>query len=173
MDTGSIPLPGALRLRPLRFFLEPDGSCRRVFDLERAAELEVPQELRLYLAPALESGDFDEELLDWLVKEGLITSETGSSSPAGDEETSAARPPAGCFRLDGEVHARVDLAAEEQLAGTLDAVFDQAAAEEAARVVLHLACDGAFPRVSALERAVLEAERRAHATGLGALFELA
>ena len=175
MDTASIPLPGTLRLRPLRPLVDPDGSCRRVFDLERAAEVDVPEELGLHLAAALECGDFDEPLIHWLVSAGLITSETASAAPAAAETAeTAGRAPAGRLLLDGELHARVDLAAEEELlAGALDAVFDAAVAAGAGRVVLHLACGGAFPTVSALERAMLEAERRAHESGLETLQELA
>jgi hypothetical protein len=175
MDTASIPLPGTLRLRPLQPLVEPDGSCCRVYDLERAAEVEVPPELRLHLAAALECGDFDEPLIDWLVSAGLITSESAyAASAAGETAEPAGRAPAGRLLLDGDLHARVDLAVEEELlAGALDAVFDAAAAAGAARVVLHLACGGAFPAVSALDRAVLEAERRAYESGLETLQELA
>lgn len=175
MDTASIPLPGTLRLRPLRPLVDPDGSCRRVFDLERAAEVAVPEELGLHLAAALECGDFDEPLIDWLVSAGLITSESAYAAPAASEVAATdGRAPAGRLLLDGDLHARVDLAAEEELlAGALDAVFDAAVAAGAARVVLHLACGGAFPAVSALDRAVLEAERRAHESGLETVQELA
>ena len=175
MDTASIPLPGTLRLRPLRLLVDPDGSCRRVFDFERAAEVAVPEELGLHLAAALESGDFDEPLIDWLVSAGLITSETAHAAPAaGETAAKDGRAPAGRLLLDGDLHARVDLAVEEELlAGALDTVFDAAVAAGAARVVLHLACGGAFPTVSALERAMLEAERRAHESGLETLQELA
>ncbi|HVF61381.1 MAG TPA: hypothetical protein VNJ70_16355, partial [Thermoanaerobaculia bacterium] len=127
MDTASILLPGALRLRPLRALLEPDGSCLRVFDLERAAEVEVPPELRLHVASALDSGDFDEALIDWLVSAGLITSESWHSTAGVAGAASEKPPPAGCVRVDGEVHARLDLADEEGLAGALDALFAAAA----------------------------------------------
>ena len=175
MDTASIPLPGTLRLRPLLPLVEPDGSCCRVYDLERASEVDVPQELRLHLAAALECGDFDEPLIDWLVSAGLITSESAYAAPAAGETVEpAGREPAGRLLLDGDLHARVDLAVEEELiAGALDAVFDAAVAAGAARVVLHLACGGAFPAVSALDRALLEAERRVHESGIETLQELA
>jgi hypothetical protein len=175
MDTASIPLPGTLRLRPLQTLVEPDGSCCRVFDFERAAYVEVPPELRLHLAAALECGDFDEPLIDWLVSAGLITSESAYAAPAaGESAETAERAPAGRLLLDGDLHARVDLAMEEELlAGAFDAVFAAAVGAGAARVVLHLACGGAFPTVSALDRAVLEAERWAHESGLETLQELA
>ncbi|HVF59239.1 MAG TPA: hypothetical protein VNJ70_05440 [Thermoanaerobaculia bacterium] len=175
MDTASIPLPGTLRLRPLLPLVEPDGSCRRVFDLERAAEVDVPEELGLHLAAALECGDFDEPLIDWLVSAGLITSESAYAAPAtGETAETAGRAPAGRLLLDGDLHARVDLAVEEELlACALDTVFDAAVAAGAARVVLHLACGGAFPAVSALDRVVLEAERRVHESGIETLQELA
>lgn len=170
MDTASMPIPGALRLRPLQPLVDPDGSCRRVFDLERAAEVEVPQELRLYVAAALESGDFDEALLSWLVSEGLITSEGRHVQPAG-EDGAADRSPRGRRRLDGELHARLDLRADEGLATALDLAF--AEAEGAKRLVLHLGCGGAFPSASTLERVVVETEQRAYEAGLQVLYELA
>jgi hypothetical protein len=171
MDTASIPIPGALRLRPLRPLLEPDGSCRRVFDLERGAEVEVPPELRLHVAPALECGDFDEELLDWLVSAGLITSEGRQPSPSEEAGRAGDWAERDLLRLDGELHARFDLRAEEALLPELDLAF--AEARGGARLVLHLGSGGAFPNASALERLVVEAERRVIETGLDVHYELA
>src|SRR3954451_21266322 len=71
----TMPMPGALRLRALHPLIEGDGSCSLVHDLERAAVVEVPEELQFHVAPALETGDLDEALLGWLVNEDLLTSE--------------------------------------------------------------------------------------------------
>ncbi len=171
MDTASIPIPGAQRLRPLQPMVDADGSCSRVFDLERAAEVEVPQELRLHLAAALENGDFDEALLSWLVSEGLITSEGRQSVPAEEGAPREGVPPRGPCRLDGELHVRLELRDDDGLAPALDLAF--ADGRGGGRVVLHLGCGGAFPSPSTLERVVVEAEQRAYETGLRVLYELA
>jgi hypothetical protein len=171
MDTASIPIPGALRLRPLQPLVDADGSCPRVFDLERAAEVEVPQELRFHVAAALESGDFDEALLSWLVSAGLITSEGRQPAPAEEGVLGERMPPRGLCHLDGELHARLDLRDEEGLAPALHLAF--AEARGAGRVVLHLGCGGDFPSPSTLERVVVEAEQRAYEAGVRLLHELA
>ena len=74
----TMPMPGALRLRALHPLIEGDGSCSLIYDLERAAVVEVPEDLQFHIAPALETGDLDEALLGWLVNEDLLTSEGGA-----------------------------------------------------------------------------------------------
>ncbi|HEV7518653.1 MAG TPA: hypothetical protein VGR07_20345, partial [Thermoanaerobaculia bacterium] len=69
MNTLTMAMPGALRMRALYPLLEGDGSCTLIYDLERAAVVEVPEELRLHIAPALETGDLDESVLGWLASE--------------------------------------------------------------------------------------------------------
>src|SRR3954451_22330096 len=85
LPVTTMPMPGALRLRALHPLIEGDGSCSLIYDLERAAVVEVPEELQFYIAPALETGDLDEALLGWLVNEDLLTSEGGAgwSEPSG------------------------------------------------------------------------------------------
>lgn len=75
MSTIGMPMPGALRWRALHPLIEEDGICSLIYDLERAAVLEVPEELQLHVATALETGDPDEDLLSWLVRNDLITAE--------------------------------------------------------------------------------------------------
>src|SRR5947208_16830221 len=67
----AMPMPGALRLRALHPLIEGDGSCGLIYDLERGAVVEVPEELQFHIAPALEMGDLDETVLGWLVNEDL------------------------------------------------------------------------------------------------------
>src|SRR5947208_6658666 len=71
LPVTTMPMPGALRLRALHPLIEGDGSCGLIYDLERAAVVEVPEELQFHVAPALETGDLDEALLGWLVNEDL------------------------------------------------------------------------------------------------------
>ena len=40
----TMPMPGALRLRALHPLIEGDGSCSLIYDLERAAVVEVPED---------------------------------------------------------------------------------------------------------------------------------
>jgi hypothetical protein len=75
----AMPMPGAFRLRAIHPLLEEDGLCALIYDLERAAVFEVPSELQLYIASALERGDPDEEVFSWLVSEDLLTSESQGS----------------------------------------------------------------------------------------------
>ena len=75
MTTIGMPMPGALRWRALHPLIDGDGACSLIYDLERAAVLEVPEELQLHVATALETGDPDEDVLSWLVREDLITAE--------------------------------------------------------------------------------------------------
>jgi hypothetical protein len=75
MSTIGMPMPGALRWRALYPLIDGDGACSLIYDLERAAVLEVPAELQLHVAPALETGDPDDDLLSWMLGEDLITAE--------------------------------------------------------------------------------------------------
>ena len=52
----AMPMPGALRLRGLHSLIEENGSCSLIYDLERAAVVEVPEELQFHIATALETG---------------------------------------------------------------------------------------------------------------------
>jgi hypothetical protein len=78
MNTATMPIPGALRVRTLHPLIDGDGSCSLIYDLERATVLDVPEELQFHIAPALETGDLDEDLLSWLVSEDLVTSVGGA-----------------------------------------------------------------------------------------------
>src|SRR5689334_13521542 len=98
----AMPMPGALRLRALHPLIEGDGSCSLIYDMERAAVVEVPEELQFYIAPALETGDLDEPLVAWLVSEDLMTGEGGA-------EGAASRPEAwwgagAVYCIDDELH---------------------------------------------------------------------
>ena len=63
-----------------------------IYDLERAAVLEVPEELQLHVALALETGDPDDDLLSWLVGEDLITAEGLAEWARIGEDRCGARP---------------------------------------------------------------------------------
>jgi hypothetical protein len=160
----TMPMPGALRLRALHPLIEGDGSCGLIYDLERAAVVEVPEELQFHVAPALETGDLDEALLGWLVNEDLMTGEGGlgwSELPGAAGSPEAARwwNLGAIYRVDDELHVRVDLAREETALEVVGFVFRQGLS--AGRVKLHLGWGGAFPGTALLERIVVEASRLA------------
>jgi hypothetical protein len=169
-----MPMPGALRLRALHPLIEGDGSCSLIYDLERAAVVEVPEELQFHVAPALETGDLDEALLGWLVNEDLLTSEGGAgwSVTAG-----AVQLPEGgwwslgaIYRIDDELHVRIDQAREDAALEVVGFVFKQGFG--ASRVKLHLNWGGAFPGTALLERIVVESSRLAALLGQEIAFEL-
>lgn len=174
LPTTTMPMPGALRLRALHPLIEGDGSCSLIYDLERAAVVEVPEELQFHVAPALETGDLDEALLGWLVNEDLLTSEGG----AGWNETAGAAglPETGWWslgaihRIDDELHVRIDQAREDAALEVVGFVFKQGFG--ASRVKLHLNWGGAFPGTALLERIVVESSRLAALLGQEIAFEL-
>jgi hypothetical protein len=174
-NTATMPMPGMLRLRGIHPLIDGDGSCSLIYDVERAVVLDVPQELQFYVAPALETGDLDEDLLSWLVTEDLVTSERLGGF--GQElEEAVGREVGGWWSLgsihrgDGEVHSRIESASEASLPQALDFVFKQCFG--ATRVTLHLGWGGAFPGSGPLAAAVVEGCRRAAATRVEVAFEL-
>lgn len=153
--TPMIPIP-ALRWREMYPLIDGDGSCSLIYDLERAAVLEVPEELRFYVAPALEAGDLDEDLLSWLVQEDLLTAE----SPAG-WGGGASGLEAGCWdlgavhRVEDQVCAHLGPGTEDEVSEALEPVFKQSLG--ASCVQLWLSWPGRFPDVRVVQRILAEA----------------
>ncbi|HEY0514606.1 MAG TPA: hypothetical protein VGH73_22075 [Thermoanaerobaculia bacterium] len=173
LPVTTMPMPGALRLRALHPLIEGDGSCSLVYDLERAAVVEVPEELQFHVAPALETGDLDEALLGWLVNEDLLTSEGGAGwsaalGAAGPQE--AVWSLGVIYRVDDELHVRIDQAREDAALEVVSFVFRQGFG--AGRVKLHLNWGGAFPGTGLLERIVVESSRLAGLLRQEIAFEL-
>lgn len=170
MSTATMPMPGALRWRPLHPLIDDGGACSLIYDLERAAVLEVPEELQLHVAPALETGDPDDDLLSWLVQEDLITMEGWclDGQPSGG---AAHRNLEKAYGMDGETHVRIEGLSEEAAHCALDVAFRQTFG--ACRVQLHLDWDGKFPGACLLERIVLDASRLAAESGQEVSFDLA
>lgn len=171
-----MPIPGALRLRALHPLTNGDGSCGLIYDLERAAVIEVPEELQFHIAPALETGDLDESLLGWLVGEDLLTAEGWSGwSPETAEPTAGPLEAAGwwslgVYRIEDDVHARIGQSAEEDVLDALSFTFKQSLG--CPRVRLHLNWDGLNPGRGLLERIVVESQRLAAAAGQEVSYEL-
>ena len=174
MNTASMPMPGALRWRALHPLIDGDGACSLIYDLERAAVLEVPEELQLHVAPALETGDPDDALLSWLVAEDLITMDGWAGwSPeteAGSLDSTGSWTLDPVVRLEGEVHVRIESLPEEAALQALEVAFRQGLGVP--RVQLHLDWNGAFPGVGLLERIVIESRRMAAEAGQEVSFDL-
>ncbi|HWM89271.1 MAG TPA: hypothetical protein VN493_00740 [Thermoanaerobaculia bacterium] len=168
MSTASMPMPGALRWRALHPLIDEDGACSLIYDLERAAVLEVPEELQLHVAPALETGDPDDDLLSWLVGEDLITME--GWAPDGPWPAPWGRSSGMASPLEGDIRVRIDSLSEEAAYRDVEVAFRQAFG--APRVQLHLDWDGAFPGAGLVERIVIEARRMAADAGQEVSFDL-
>jgi len=174
MNTARIPMPGALRWRVMHPLLDADGTCTLIYDLERAVVLEVPEELRLHVAPALETGDLDDELLSWLVNEDLLSTESwvgwAGELDRGPVDSASGWSFWAIQRFDDEVHARVSPISEDDVREVLESVFKQSVG--ASRVELLLDWNGAFPGAPLVERVVVEARRMAALARQEVSFEL-
>ncbi len=164
LPVTTMPMPGALRLRALHPLIEGNGSCGLIYDLERGAVVEVPEELQFHIAPALETGDLDESVLGWLATEDLLTSEGGAgwadlTEGAGAQELTRGWSVGAIYRVDDELHAHIEQAREEAALEIIGFVLQQSTG--AGRVKLHLSWGGAFPARGVLERIVVEASRQA------------
>lgn len=168
----SIPMPGALRWRELYPLIDGDGSCSLIYDLERAAVLEVPEDLQFHVAPALEAGDLDDGLLSWLVQEDLLTAE----NPAAWVGDTDLLDSSGCWdlgavhRVEDEVCAQIGPRGEEEIAAALEPVFKQSLG--AAHVQLSLAWGGELPEVRVIQETLAEAGRLAAAASQEVSFQI-
>lgn len=176
VKTSSYPIPGILRLRALQPLPDREGSCALIYDLERAAVLEVPAELQLHIAPALETGDLDEDLVSWLVGEDLLTSEgwegwNADVSPYRRTLRDGRSELASLLRLEDELHGFVDQTDEPAVAAGLDLIFKSSFG--ASRIKLHLGWGGDVPALSLVEWILIESCRQAALSGHEISYELA
>lgn len=170
-----------LRLREIRALLDNDGSCPVVYDLERTFVIEVPISYRFRIAPALETGDLDEELSKWMTEEDLLTNEpcvNWLSQPQLDIPTvtdvsfdlSGSCNLACLYCFESDINSRIGPMSDETAMATLDFVFRKAA--KAKRIVLHFGSGEPLIRFDLLKRIVAEANRRASMAGKVISFEL-
>lgn len=162
--TPTIPMPGALRWREMYPLVEGDGSCSLIYDLERAAVLDVPEELQFHVAPALEAGDLDDAMLSWLVQEDLLTTDNwgGWSRDADTVETSGGDWDLGAIhRVEDRVSAKIAPRTPEELPLMLEPVFKQSVG--ASHLRLCLDWGGDFPGAALAERILVESGRLAAA----------
>jgi len=172
MQPFGFALPGVSRFRTLQPLIDDDGACSLVYDVERAVVIEVPQELQHYVAPALDSGNLDEELVGWLTSSDLLTSE-GSWGWSGFEPDAARLDTAAAAPWDDgeETHGWIDQQETGAAIEALERVWKRAVGSP--RIQLHLDWDGNFPAAGWLEKVVADARRRAAAAGQEVAFELA
>jgi len=171
----AVPMPGVLRLRTLHPLIEGDGSCALLYDLERAAVVEVPEELQFHVAPALEMGDLDEALVGWLIHEDLLTGvgETGwggTALAAGLPEAAGWWSPGALYWIDDELHARIDPAREASARELIAFALEQSTGH--GRVRIHLSWGGSYPGNRRLEQIVIESCRLAGSSRPELSFEL-
>jgi hypothetical protein len=171
----AMPMPGVLRLRALHPLIEGDGSCALIYDLERAAVVEVPEELQFHVASALEMGDLDEALVGWLILEDLLTGvgECGWSAralAAGPPEAAVWWSPGAIYWIDDELHARIDPARESSARELIAFALEQSTGH--GRVRIHLSWGGSYPGHQRLEQIVVETCRLAGPSRPEISFEL-
>lgn len=174
MIPAYMPMPGALRVRALHPLVDGDGSCSLIYDLERAAVFEVPEDLQFYVATALETGDLDEDLVGWMISEDLMTAEGWAEDGHGVAEASFSTISwwnlGSAHRRDGELHAAIELDAGPGTAASMDFVFKQSFGFS--RVVLQLGWAGSYPGAQRLADLFIEAEDRASAAGQEVWYEI-
>ena len=158
MNTAAFPMPGALRWRAMVPLLNGDGSCSLVYDLERAAVLEVPEELQFHVAPALETGDPDDDLLAWLVNEDLLTAE-GWAGWSADAAGGAWWGPGAGWRGNDEARARLGPVTDAEVSTAVEAIWKQSAG--ASRLHISIDWNGMFPGSHRMEQIAVEAGRLA------------
>jgi hypothetical protein len=172
LHVTAMPMPGVLRLRALHPLIEGDGSCGLIYDLERAAVVEVPEELQFHVAPALETGDLDEGLVGWLVNEDLLTGEgwSGVAPAAAPLEVAGWWSPGALYWVDDELHARIDPAREGSALELIAFALEQSPGP--GRVRIHLSWGGGYPGDDWLQRIVVETCRLAGPLRQEVCFEL-
>jgi hypothetical protein len=114
------------------------------------------------VAQVLETGNWDEDLLSWLVNEDLVTAEGWAGWDGGEGATTADTgwwSLETVYRLEDEVHARIFQPTELAILEVLELAFKQAFSTT--RVKLHLDWKGAFPGTALLEKVVVAASRMA------------
>ncbi len=165
MNTAQIPMPGALRLRNIHALDADDGSSDLIYDLERGMVLEVPVDLQAYVALALDRTEPTDEMLSWLVREDLLTSERFSE---GADEA---------FGLSGswtgslpEREWVLDRPTEIEAIDLLEGIFRPGAERMPVRIRCHWSVG--FPGADALKRIVIEARRLAAESRRAIAFEI-
>jgi hypothetical protein len=158
-------MPGALRLRNIHALGAEDGSCDLIYDLERGMVIEVPIDIQSYVALALDRTEPTEEMLSWLVREDLLTSDRFSEG-VGDEDFASSGSWSGTLP-DRELV--LDRQTEAEAIELLEGIF-----RPGERLAVRIRCYWAygFPGVEALHKIVFEARRLAAESRRAIAFEV-
>lgn len=166
MNTAQIPMPGALRLRNIHALDAEDGSCDLIYDLERGMVIEVPADLQPYAALALDRTEPTDELLSWLVREDLLTSDRFSEG-AGDDDYGLSGSWTGSLPDREWV---LDRPTEAEAIELFEGIFHPGAERLPVRIRCHWSVG--FPGIDALKRIVFEARRLAAESRRAIAFEI-
>lgn len=185
MKSQAVMIPGGLRWRTLVPVENREGVCELVYDLERNALVDVPEQFQYHIAMALDSGSPDEALLGWLASEDLLTYDRGEDErgngggldpdsgggSAAMSELSELSQSFGCvYFVDNRAHCRLSDGFEQASLETLDCLLSPVS--DVKHLTVHL--DGEGGRLSFQRfRRIVEATRaRAEASGREISYEL-
>lgn len=161
--------------------VDADGSCSLLYDQERTFIVDVPDQFRFRIAPALETGELDDALGQWLVSEDLLTSQPRASWAQGTRPTvprvtdvsldMSGACNLGCvYCFENDINSRFGPTSEETAMATLDFVFKKTTG--APRIALHFGSGEPLLRFDLLRKIVTEATFRAAASGQAISYEL-
>lgn len=165
MNTAQIPMPGALRLRNIHALCSEDGSCDLIYDLERGIVIEVPIDLQSYVALALDRTEPTEEMLSWLIREDLLTSDRFSEW-VGDDDFASSASWSGTLP---DCELVLDRQTEAEAIDLLEGIF-----RPGERLPVRIRCYWAsgFPGVEVLRKILFEARRLAAESRRAIAFEI-
>lgn len=181
MTTTTEAATGARRLRTVHPFIDADGTCSLLYDLERTLTIEVPRGFRRGLERALASAAIDPRLSRWLIAEDLLTTAPRRNWAEGalprvppvrdvSLDMSGACNMGCAYCFEDDIGSRIGKMSTETALTALDFAFAQAAG--AARIALHFGSGEPLLRFDLLQRLVTEAERRVAVSGQQITFEL-
>jgi uncharacterized protein len=169
------------RLRALHPLIDPDGSCRIIYDLERTMIFTVPEALQKALAVEIDQREKSSAVTKWLREYDLFTDEQkrswsdhpdtpfpGVSDLSLDMSGSCNMGCTYCF--EKPIHSRIGAMAEETVMASVDFFFRQNAA--ACRVALHFGSGEPLIQFELLKKIVAAAEGRAAISGQKLGFDL-
>jgi|SRR3990172_1325701 len=181
MKTEEIKFSTEMRLRALHPLVDGDGSCILIYDLEGTSIIEVPEEFKFRIVPALESLDLEKSLAEWLVEEGLLTSERRVSwaqetRPAVPQVTDISLDMSGACNMgctycfENDIKSRIGRMSNETAMVTLDFVFRKTKGTR--HIALHFGSGEPLMRFDLLQKIVSEASERARKSSQQITFEL-
>lgn len=184
MDSQAVLIPGSLRWRTLVPVANREGACELVYDLERNALVDVPEQFKYHIAMALDSGSPDEALLGWLASEDLLThdrnddehghgggADPGNGGSSAMAELSELSHAFGCvYFVDNRAHCRLSDGSEQASLETLDCLLSPVSG--VTHLTVHLDGEGGRMSFERLRRIVEATRARAERSGREISYEL-